>query len=141
MAFYIWNNAREQLHAPFQIVLTQQEWDTAELDGIIQVSTTGTVDSPAKPVGGMKAFYQHLKTELQYPTKAYEQNITGQVFVQFDIDTDGTIKRVKTIKGIGYGCNKEAERVISNSPKWTPASHEGEILAQTLVVPIWFGKQ
>jgi len=39
----------------------------------------------------------------------------------------------------GYSeLDKEAIRIISNSPKWTPAIYEGKIVSQFFTIPINF---
>ncbi|MEQ9302852.1 MAG: energy transducer TonB [Marinoscillum sp.] len=45
---------------------------------------------------------------------------------------------VESKKGIGYGCDKEAVRVIKESPKWNPGYYKGDPAVVRLVVPIIF---
>ena len=57
---------------------------------------------------------------MTYPSQARRMGIEGRVFVQFVVDKDGSVTEVKAVKGIGAGCDQEAERVLKTSPKWTP---------------------
>lgn len=75
---------------------------------------------------GKDALSQYLKANLKYPKVAKRKGITGEVFVQFLVDLDGSIKDAKVAKGIGYGCDEEALRLITNMPKWTPGKIWGE---------------
>lgn len=146
MAFYFWNMARETVQTPYQIVLLDEDLEQLGLENIELLTIehqdkTRAIEKPAQPVGGYKAFYGYLSQHLTYPQEAYEQGVQGKVYVQFVVAIDGSIGSVKTLKGIGYGCDAEAEKIIRNSPKWNPATHKGEILKQTMVLPIQFGKK
>lgn len=116
---------------------TSQEQQTSELgaegDEIFVV-----VDEIAKPVGGMPAFYEVIGQNINFPKAARNKHIVGKVFVQFVIEKDGSVSEIKTIKGIGYGCDQEAERVIALSPKWIPGRLKGQPVRQRFVLPITF---
>jgi hypothetical protein len=49
---------------------------------------------------------------LKYPEKAIENNISGEVIVELDQDKNGILSNPVVIKGIGYGCDEEALRVV-----------------------------
>ncbi|MNR28422.1 Gram-negative bacterial tonB protein [compost metagenome] len=49
---------------------------------------------------------------------AQEEGIGGKVFLSFVVEKDGTITDVKVTRGIGYGLDEEAMRVIKKSPRW-----------------------
>jgi TonB family protein len=92
-------------------------------------------EKPSYP-GGMTAFYEFIATNLNYPKAASKAGIQGRVFVQFIVDTDGSLTDIKTLKGIGNGCDEEAERVLSIAPKFTPGKHEGKSVKVRMVLPI-----
>lgn len=96
------------------------------------------VESMPEFPGGMDAFYEYIGKKINYPSQARRMGISGKVFVQFIIDTDGSLIEIKTIKGIGLGCNEEAERVLKNSPKWTPGKQRGREVKVRMVLPIVF---
>ena len=106
---------------------------SAESDEIFVV-----VDETAKPVGGMPAFYEVIGKNINFPRAARNKHVVGKVFVQFVIERDGSVSEIKTIKGIGYGCDQEAERVIALSPKWIPGRVKGQPVRQRFVLPITF---
>ncbi|MGE6219754.1 energy transducer TonB [Nubsella zeaxanthinifaciens] len=68
--------------------------------------------------GGMEAWSKYIQRNLRYPSMAQEEGIGGKVFLSFVVEKDGTITDVKVVKGIGYGCDEEATRVIKKSPRW-----------------------
>ncbi len=98
---------------------------------------TAVEDQP-EPVGGMLTFYQYVANNLKYPKEAREAGIEGKVFIEFIIDTDGTIIDVKALKGIGNGCDEEAIRVIEAAPAWNPGKHKGRQVKVMMVLPITF---
>ena len=89
-------------------------------------------------LGGNKAFGLYLMENLHYPKEAVKKGIEGQVYVQLVVDQIGNISEVTALRGIGFGCNEEAVRVVENSPKWTPGMENGKSIKQRVVVPIAF---
>ncbi|MBO6763062.1 MAG: energy transducer TonB, partial [Roseivirga sp.] len=63
---------------------------------------------------------------LKYPHEAYSEGIQGSVFLSFNVKHTGEIKNVRVIRGLGYGCDEEAVRVLLNSGKWNPGTRNGE---------------
>jgi TonB family protein len=108
--------------------------DRAKLDGDVYTF----VEETAKPKDGMRAFYEHIARKLRYPAQARRLGIEGLVFVEFVIQTDGSISDVKIKKGIGGGCDQEAMNVIKSSPRWVPGKNKGVAVKQQLVLPISF---
>jgi len=94
-------------------------------------------DQPAFP-GGNAAFYKFVASNMTYPAQARRMGIEGRVFVQFVVDKDGAVTEVKAVKGIGAGCDREAERVLNSSPKWTPGKQRGRSVKVRMVLPIIF---
>lgn len=97
-------------------------------------------DQPAEPASGYPSYYRYIKTSLQYPDEAKKHNAEGQVFVEFVVKKDGSVEdvRVQPGKGIGYGCDEEAIRVVKQGEKWKPAVNKGEAVAQRITLPIKF---
>jgi periplasmic protein TonB len=96
------------------------------------------VEETAAPIGGMSAFYEYVGKKIKYPAQARRMNIEGRVFVEFVIERDGSITDVKAIKGIGAGCDEEAERILTAAPKWKPGKQRGKPVRQKMVLPIMF---
>lgn len=89
-------------------------------------------------VGGMPAMIEYLKKNIVYPDDAREAGITGKVFVNFVVYSDGNIGDVKVLRGIGSGCDEEAVRVISGMPKWKPGLQRGNPVNVEFMIPIVF---
>lgn len=74
--------------------------------------------NPARPVYGQKAFTRHVKENLIYPKEAAAQKIRGRVLVEFTVTAEGDLKDIKVLKGLGYGCDEEAVRLVKTGPRW-----------------------
>ncbi|MGX5855619.1 TonB family protein [Dyadobacter jiangsuensis] len=94
-------------------------------------------EQPEYP-GGNKAMFHFLARNIKYPSSASRANVHGRVFVSFIVTSEGDIKDVSVLKGIGYGCDEEAVRVISKFPKWTPGKQSGKAVSVKFTVPINF---
>jgi periplasmic protein TonB len=91
--------------------------------------------------GGMLALTQYLSKNLRYPRQAQNQHIMGKVYVAFVVGKDGNIYDVKVLKGIGYGCDEEAIRVVSSMPRWIAGKQNGKPVAVRYNLPIVFKMQ
>lgn len=94
-------------------------------------------ENPEFP-GGISGMYKFLGNNLRYPSEAVEKRIEGKVFLSFIVNEQGYIRDVKVLKGLGYGTDEEAVRVMLSMPKWKPARHSGKAVALRYNVPISF---
>lgn len=97
----------------------------------------GVEQQPEYP-GGEKAMYAFLGKNINYPAAATRANISGRVTVQFVVEKDGSIGTVKVLKGIGFGCDEEAMRVIKSMPKWSPGKQNGRAVRVYYTIPVMF---
>lgn len=96
------------------------------------------VENKPEPDGGMKGFYTYINENIKYPAKAMRAGIEGKVFVQFIVNTDGSLTDVEAVKGIGMGCDEEAIRVIQESKTWKPGKQRGKPVRVRMILPINF---
>lgn len=96
------------------------------------------VEETAAPKGGMAAFYDYVQKKMKYPAQARRMGIEGKVYVEFVVNKDGTISDVKSLRGIGAGCDEEAVRVVQSAPPWNPGKQRGRPVKQKMVLPIIF---
>lgn len=99
--------------------------------------TLGT-ESYAMPLGGYPALYKHIKKKLKYPRRARKAGIEGKVFLTFTINKHGVIQDVEVLRGIGWGCDAQAVKVMKKSPKWEPARQRGKPVPQKMTFSITF---
>ncbi|MBC8155760.1 MAG: energy transducer TonB, partial [Bacteroidetes bacterium] len=96
-------------------------------------------EQPPQFKGGMSALSKFLGQNLTYPQKAAQMKIQGKVFVNFVINTDGTLEDVFVVQGIGFGCDEEAKRVVSQTQgRWIPGIQRGRPVKVRFVLPINF---
>ncbi len=88
--------------------------------------------------GGMAALGQYLQSNLKYPAAARKANVQGRVFVRFIVTKTGEITNVEILKGIGFGADEEAIRVVQNMPRWKPAMQSGKLVNVQFNLPINF---
>ncbi|MES2064121.1 MAG: TonB family protein [Bacteroidota bacterium] len=88
--------------------------------------------------GGDAAFGKFLAVNTIYPKAARESNIQGRVIVRFIVEKDGSLTGIKVLRGIGYGADEEALRVLKLSPKWNPGIQNGRTVRVEYSVPINF---
>jgi len=79
------------------------------------------LDKP-KYIGGAAAWKKLLKENLSYPKKALERKIEGTVNVSYEVNGNGKVLRPKVTKGLGYGCDEEAIRLVKMM-KYTKANN------------------
>lgn len=84
------------------------------------------------------SFRDWIATHVIYPEIALENGISGRVVMQFSIDANGNVCDVQIVKGIDPSLDKEAIRVISSSPKWTPGKIKGKAVKVQFNFPVYF---
>jgi TonB family protein len=96
------------------------------------------VDEPPSFPVGMTALNSFLGTNIRYPSAAQRANVSGKVFVSFVVNTDGSIQDVVVFKGLGFGTDEEAVRVVKLMPKWKPGKQSGRPVRVKYNLPINF---
>jgi protein TonB len=62
--------------------------------------------------GGKEYLKEFLKENLKYPKEALKTGIQGDVLISFSVNQFGEVSNPQIIKGIGYGCDEEAIRLV-----------------------------
>lgn len=88
--------------------------------------------------GGMEGFGKYLRKNLRYPASAADAGIMGRVVLSFVVERDGSLTDIKVVKGIGFGCDEEAVRVIKKSPLWSPGIQNKRNVRVQYTMPIMF---
>jgi protein TonB len=87
--------------------------------------------------GGPAAWARYLNKSLHYPDEAVNNEIQGDVVVQFIVDKEGNVSDVEAVSGPNE-LRDEAVRVIKKSGKWTPAVQNGRQVKSYKKQPIKF---
>jgi protein TonB len=88
--------------------------------------------------GGPRKWLEYIKANLKYPEAAKADKAEGRVFVTFVVERDGSVTNPKILRGIGNGCDEEAQRLLKNSPKWNPGMQNGHTVRVQYIVPVEF---
>ncbi len=88
--------------------------------------------------GGMANLGNYLGQNIKYPEAAQRANVSGRVFVTFIVTDKGEIGKVEILKGIGFGCDDEAVRVVRAMPRWKPGKQNGQPVNVKYNLPISF---
>ena len=91
--------------------------------------------------GGELAFRKYLQDNLIIPRAALEATVKGKVYLSFVIDTDGSVTRIKVLRGIGFGCDEECVRVLEQCPKWNPGRQRTKAVKVEMSMPVEFNIQ
>lgn len=88
--------------------------------------------------GGLSSLAEFLRKNLRYPAEASRSGVAGKVYIEFVVRADGSIDRAQVQKGIGFGCDEEALRVVRLMPKWKPGKQSGRAVPAKFTLPIVF---
>lgn len=88
--------------------------------------------------GDANDFSKWVNSRLVYPKIAFDNGVQGLVRIQFIVNADGQVINVKVLRGVDSSLDKEAVRVVSSSPKWTPGKQGGKNVAVSLIFPVFF---
>lgn len=91
--------------------------------------------------GGMAACLKFLSSNIKYPTVSQENGVQGKVIVQFVVNKDGSIVDPVVVRSVDPYLDKEALRVISMMPKWSPGMQRGKPVRVKYTVPVTFRLQ
>lgn len=93
---------------------------------------------PSFKGGGPNEFTKWVNQRLVYPEIAKENGVQGRVTLQFTVEKDGSVTNVKVLRGVDPSLDKEAMRVVSSSPKWTPGRQRDRAVKVTYTFPVIF---
>lgn len=89
-------------------------------------------------VGGQDEFYEYLRKNLEYPSRAKALGLSGKVYLSFVINENGRVSDVKVLKGLSEEMDNAAIKVLENSPRWNPGSKGGIPTQARMQIPIVF---
>ena len=97
------------------------------------------LDVYPRNIGTQKEFYSNLSELIKYPSEARTRNISGDVYVSFEIDIDGKIKNSKLLKDLGGGCGNEVINALNSMKKpWIVAMNDGVKLKSIFIICVNF---
>ncbi len=135
-----------ELDDELELMDTESNENTVVEFKAIEVQEEEEADAPVffiveeMPVfpGGEEALRKYIAQSVKYPAIAQENGIQGRVFVAFVVNTKGEVTDVKIARGVDPNLDKEAIRVVTNMPKWSPGKQRGKAVKVSYTVPINF---
>ncbi len=98
-----------------------------------------TVDIMPEYPGGIPAFMDYIKKNLQYPENEQKKKIQGRVYIMFIIDENGQLTGTVITQGTDPQLDLAAYQVIkSSSVKWSPGILDGNPVKVGFNIPIRF---
>ena len=95
-------------------------------------------EKPSFQGGDANQFSKWVNSRLVYPEIAKENGVQGRVTLQFTVEKDGTVTKVRVLRGVDPSLDKEAVRVVSMSPKWKPGKQRDRAVPVTYTFPVIF---
>ena len=100
--------------------------------------TINAVDKAAEFPGGQVEMFKFIQGNIIFPKSMAEQGLSGKVFIQFNVQPDGTLTDFKALKSPHPDFTNQAMKVMKMMPKWNPAEKDGKKVVMQLTLPIIF---
>lgn len=89
-------------------------------------------------VGGQPALMKFIAKQAAADNQWVDMGLTGTVYVQFVVNTDGSISDVECVRTPYEYLKKIAIKAVKAMPKWKPGKQNNEAARVRLVIPISF---
>lgn len=90
------------------------------------------VDVEPQFPGGASKMIQYLKRNEK------SNGNEGKVWVSFVVEKDGSLSNITIVKSLSESADKEATRLMSQSPKWIPGMQGGNPVRVKYSMPVNF---
>ncbi|MGB0932999.1 MAG: energy transducer TonB [Lishizhenia sp.] len=104
---------------------------------VVQEPTSFAEEMPTFK-GGDELLFNYLSEHIEYPNIAKEVGEEGTVYMEYVVETDGSISNVKVLRGVSESLDREAKRVVRSMPNWNPAKDKGKVVRCKMVLPVKF---
>ncbi|MDQ6470305.1 M56 family metallopeptidase [Flavobacterium sp. LHD-80] len=109
---------------------------TQKMPGKETTAIVNEIDKQPEFPGGILEFYKFVGKNFKVPAEAGSTKIQGKIYMEFMIETDGSLSEFNIVKDLGFGMGDEAIRVLKLSPKWSPGTHNGQPVRVLYKLPI-----
>jgi protein TonB len=86
--------------------------------------------------GGVRAWQRFMIKNMQYPERAFNAKVMGEVIIIFVVDTEGRVDDPKIFRSVEYSIDEAALELIKKSPKWNPATQYGKLVRSYKKQPV-----
>lgn len=123
-----------------------EKYENGELISGVSIDSLN-VEHPYKVIreqpsykNGTEGFYRYIAREMFIPIDV-RNKVFGKIYLSFVVDTEGNLINPKIIKGIGYGIDESAIKLIKESKKWNPGIERGIPTSVIYSLPITIAKK
>ncbi len=98
--------------------------DLATLDEVVVIGSEADNNySGAEPEGGLETYKMYIEEQIRFPAG---DTISKRevVVLKFNVESDGSISRINTLRSPGDSFTEEAIRLLNDGPSWNPAKNE-----------------
>ena len=89
--------------------------------------------------GDANEFSKWVSQNVRYPDSCRQSKVQGRVTLEFTVTETGKVSDIKILRSVNEDLDKEAVRVVAQSPLWTPGRDEnGEVVPVKYVFPVIF---
>lgn len=110
------------------IAFPPQTWSSSSPDGL----------QLAAPDEGVPAYQNYLQTNLVVPPSARAAKVSGKVTLSFTVEPSGALTNFQIEKGLGFGCDEEAIRLVNTGPPWKAARYRNTPVPSTVWIKVEF---
>lgn len=118
--------------------VAQAEGEHAPVGGTAAPTVYFAADEMPSFPGGNAAMLAFLGRKTNYPVAALDRQVSGKVHVAFVVDAEGHLRDPQVVRGLGYGLDEEALRLVRIMPWWTPGKINGQPVWVRVTLPIVF---
>lgn len=105
--------------------------------GLIGCIQTESMEPPQFH-GGIDSLSLFISTNIIYPDEAREENIQGEVHVQFIVNKEGMVTEPTIVKSVDSLLDQAAIDVVNKMPAWKPGTKAGKNVSAVFLLPISF---
>jgi TonB family protein len=134
-------NSEGKVITPWQLTSKYQDLKYVKEPSVnksIEKEAYTYVEQMPEYIGGVEALLKFISSNVKYPADAKQNGVEGKVLVQFIVDEQGKVVYPKIIKGVGFGCDEEAIRVVNLLKGWKPGMQGGKPVKVKMVIPFVF---
>ena len=111
---------------------------TEPVEEVVESEVMTIVEKMPEFNGGQEKLFEYLGGNVKYPPAAKAQGISGKVYLNFVVGTDGEIRNIRVLRGVHPLLDAEAIRVVSAMPKWNAGMQRGKAVNVSYNLPINF---
>ena len=89
--------------------------------------------------GDANEFSKYVAQNVVYPESCRQSKIEGRVTLEFTVTETGKVGDIRILRSVNSDLDREAVRVVAQSPIWTPGRDEnGEVVPVKYTFPVIF---